>query len=129
MPGTPALPWQQWKRLLENFLRASGGSEFAPSRQQAILLHSLGAEGQRIFYYLPGVKASSTVQKKKREAAQSNESEDAIARLDGYFISPVNVVLERHLASTCDLDAQIDERVRDQMVAGVAPLYLRESFL
>lgn len=35
----------------------------------------------------------------------------------------------RELASTCDFAAQLEECVRDQLVAGVAALHLMESFL
>ncbi|KAL1480457.1 hypothetical protein MTO96_051012 [Rhipicephalus appendiculatus] len=52
-PGRPAVAWPRWLRIFENFLLASGASVCTPDRRNALLLHSLGVEGQRIFYTLP----------------------------------------------------------------------------
>ncbi|KAL1481856.1 hypothetical protein MTO96_034146 [Rhipicephalus appendiculatus] len=52
-PGRPAVAWPQWLRIFENFLLASGAPDCTPNRRKALLLHSLGVEGQRIFYTLP----------------------------------------------------------------------------
>ncbi|KAL1473772.1 hypothetical protein MTO96_038483 [Rhipicephalus appendiculatus] len=52
-PGRPAVSWPQWLRIFENFLLASGASDCTPDHREALLLHSLGVEGQRIFYTLP----------------------------------------------------------------------------
>ncbi|KAL1475268.1 hypothetical protein MTO96_037414 [Rhipicephalus appendiculatus] len=52
-PGTPAIPWNRWIRLLENFLLASGAADLPAPRRRALLLHCLGPEGQRIFDALP----------------------------------------------------------------------------
>ncbi|KAH7985913.1 hypothetical protein HPB49_026219 [Dermacentor silvarum] len=35
--------------MFENFLLASGASDFKPERRKALLIHSLGVEGQRVF--------------------------------------------------------------------------------
>ncbi|KAH9359505.1 hypothetical protein HPB48_016687 [Haemaphysalis longicornis] len=52
-PGRPAVAWPQSIRIVENFLLASGASDLWPDRRKALLLHSLGVEGQRIFHTLP----------------------------------------------------------------------------
>ncbi|KAH7980846.1 hypothetical protein HPB49_019627 [Dermacentor silvarum] len=49
VPGRPPVPWPQWHRMFENFLLASGASDFKPERRKALLIHSLGVEGQRVF--------------------------------------------------------------------------------
>ncbi|KAL1444471.1 hypothetical protein MTO96_029828 [Rhipicephalus appendiculatus] len=48
-PGRPVQPWSRWHDMFKVYLLASGASEFSPERRKAILLHSLGPEGQRIF--------------------------------------------------------------------------------
>ncbi|KAH8027998.1 hypothetical protein HPB51_012287 [Rhipicephalus microplus] len=52
-PIRPPLPWQQWEQMFNLYLVASVASEFVPGRCKAILLHCLGAEGQRICQTLP----------------------------------------------------------------------------
>lgn len=52
-PGKPVVSWPQWKELFENFLTAAGGDEMSLVRRKAVLLHSLGVEGQPVFYALP----------------------------------------------------------------------------
>ncbi|KAH6945931.1 hypothetical protein HPB50_010751 [Hyalomma asiaticum] len=49
VPGRPPVPWPQWHQMFENFLLASGASDFKPERRKALLIHSLGVEGQRVF--------------------------------------------------------------------------------
>ncbi|KAL3213568.1 hypothetical protein MRX96_051642 [Rhipicephalus microplus] len=51
--GTPAIPWHRWFRLFQNFVLASGADEWPATRRRALLLHCLGAKGQRIFDALP----------------------------------------------------------------------------
>ncbi|KAH6919754.1 hypothetical protein HPB50_029259 [Hyalomma asiaticum] len=52
-PGRPPLPWEQWEQMFNVYLVESGAAKFAPERRKAILLHCLGAEGQRIYETLP----------------------------------------------------------------------------
>ncbi|KAH8025061.1 hypothetical protein HPB51_002957 [Rhipicephalus microplus] len=52
-PGTSAIPWTHWKRLLENFLLVSGAADLPAAHRRALLLHCLGPEGQCIFDALP----------------------------------------------------------------------------
>ncbi|KAL1470166.1 hypothetical protein MTO96_024561 [Rhipicephalus appendiculatus] len=48
-PGHPAQPWSRWDDMFKVYLLASSASEFSPERRKALLLPSLGPEGQRIF--------------------------------------------------------------------------------
>lgn len=58
-PGRPALPWEQWHRMFETCLLASGATELSPERHRAIVIHCLGTEGQRIFNTLPADAATT----------------------------------------------------------------------
>ncbi|KAH6922494.1 hypothetical protein HPB50_015093 [Hyalomma asiaticum] len=59
VPGRPPVPWPQWHQMFENFLLASGVSDFKPERRKALLIHSLGVEGQRVFASLLLTSAAS----------------------------------------------------------------------
>ncbi len=48
-PGEPTVPWEQWKTSFETYLLAMGLDGVPTKRKMAILLHCLGAEGQRVF--------------------------------------------------------------------------------
>ena len=106
--------------------RQAGGAErptTLPKRKRALLLHCLGAEGQRIFYTLT-------------DGGTSYES--AVTALCAHFKPPINVVVERHkfrqrvqrppetvaeyvgalreLAVTCEFAGNSDEMIRDQLI-------------
>lgn len=163
-PGRPAVAWPQWLRIFENFLLASGASDFTPDRRKALLLQGLGVEGQRIFYTLP--LASSDNAKAGEQTATDKLPTDskgiadtrtelspydiAVAALHGHFTTASNVVAERHrfgrrvqqasetineyvtalreLSATCSFPS-VEDSLRDQFVAGVSSLSLRERFL
>ncbi|KAH6948975.1 hypothetical protein HPB50_027273 [Hyalomma asiaticum] len=36
VPGRPPVPWPQWHQMFENFLLASGASDFKPERGKAL---------------------------------------------------------------------------------------------
>lgn len=50
--GEPAIPFVTWGKIFENYLIAinATGDAWPDARKRAILLHSLGTEGQRLFY-------------------------------------------------------------------------------
>ncbi|KAJ8403266.1 hypothetical protein AAFF_G00354830 [Aldrovandia affinis] len=52
-PGDPPLPWKIWKQQFSTYLLATGLNTAPKEQQLAILLDSLGTEGQRIFATLP----------------------------------------------------------------------------
>ena len=54
LPGDPVIPWKQWKSSFETYLLATGLDSATSERKRAILLHLLGAEGNRIFNTLSG---------------------------------------------------------------------------
>lgn len=49
-PGKPAALWEQWKSSIETYLLSIGLDAVLMQPKTAILLHCLGAEGQRIFH-------------------------------------------------------------------------------
>ncbi|XP_077519781.1 uncharacterized protein LOC144129488 [Amblyomma americanum] len=110
VPGRPAVAWPQWFRIFENYLLASEASDCTPDRRKALLLHSLGVEGQRIFYTLPLPSLDNV--KLGEQTATEKTSEDskgtgdtrpevssydiAVAALHAHFSATSNVVAERH---------------------------------
>ncbi|XP_077496437.1 uncharacterized protein LOC144107321 [Amblyomma americanum] len=110
VPGRPAVAWPQWFRISENYVLASGASECTPDCRKALLLHSLGVEGQRIFYTLPLPLLDNV--KLGEQTATEKTSEDskgtgdtrpevssydiAVAALHAHFSATSNVVAERH---------------------------------
>jgi hypothetical protein len=52
--------WDVWKKAFENYLLATGLNTVASDRRRAILLNSLGTEGQRMFYALEDNRTTST---------------------------------------------------------------------
>ena len=85
-PGSPTILWKQWKGQFEIYMLASDAMQMAAERRRAILLHSLGAEGQRIFQALPTL-----------EAAEGEDSFHLTMRmLDSHFLPKINVVARRH---------------------------------
>ena len=53
-PGDPPIAWDKWLKQFHVYLLASGLNKKPQEVQVAVLLHSLGSEGQRIFFTLPG---------------------------------------------------------------------------
>ena len=44
-PGPITMPWKTWVAQFENYLVASGGTNYPVARKKALLLHCLGKEG------------------------------------------------------------------------------------
>ncbi|KAG0445042.1 hypothetical protein HPB47_001674 [Ixodes persulcatus] len=106
-PGRPAVAWPQWLRMFETFLLATGASDFTPERRKALLLHSLGLEGQRILFSLPPSSDTSATVPPAAAAVKTSEDsgktspalsayDQAVAVLTQHFASASNVVVERH---------------------------------
>ncbi|CAN8002407.1 unnamed protein product, partial [Ixodes pacificus] len=145
-PSTPAVPWSSWLRLFENFLLASGANELPPACRQALLLHCLGPEGQRIFDTLPQPTPSPPAVAAADEAGKRSKPDkldpynDALLTLKRHFAARCNVRVERQrfrkrcqfsgepaadfalvlreLSAYCNFAAQADENMCDQFVAG-----------
>ncbi|XP_065298544.1 uncharacterized protein [Dermacentor albipictus] len=156
-PGRPSLPWKQWEQMFNVYLLTSGAAAFKPEPRKAILLHCLGAEGQRIYQALhagtsaaaPAAPSAATLADDKSVAAPPDEYDSALAALRHQFSTSRNVIIERHrfhrrsqhkgesvhdfvaalreLASHCSFASQ-DDALRDQFVAGAASTRVRELF-
>lgn len=94
-PGRPVQPWFRWHDMFKVYLLASGASEFSPERRKALLLHSLGPEGQRIFNTL---SISQAAEKTEEEGtgATPDVYDSAVAALAKHFDATCNLVVERH---------------------------------
>ena len=140
-PGEPAIPWVDWVPLFENFLLAVGGEAFSEARQRALLLHSLGTEGQRIYNSLP-----ATVKQEGETVLQQT-----MRVLDDFFRPKTNIVAERYrfrsraqrtnettsqwvsslrqLATTCGYGDRTEEFIRDQIVEKTTSARIRQRLL
>nr|XP_054933843.1 uncharacterized protein LOC129387976 [Dermacentor andersoni] len=149
-PGRPSLPWEQWEQMFNVYLLASGAAPFKPEQRKAILLHCLGAEGQRIYQTLHAGTSAAARADDKSIVAPPDEYDSAFAALRHQFSTSRNVIIERHrfhcrsqhtgesvhdfvaalreLASHCSFASQ-DDALRDQFVAGVASTRVRERLL
>ena len=96
-PGNPKIPWENWKLIFENYMVASGASEYPVERKQAVLLHSLGAEGQRIFYSLPPPKAHEKVKIEKGTQVDKDCYELTLETLENHFKPVQNIIPGRLL--------------------------------
>lgn len=144
--------------MFETFLLASGASDFPPERRKALLLHSLGIEGQHIFFALPSdvsepappAAAATASDEAKKSPTAPSSYDQAVAALTQHFASASNVVVERHrfrrrthqpgeliqeyvaalreLAASCSFVA-LDDSLRDQFVEGIVSQHLRERLL
>ncbi|KAK8398258.1 hypothetical protein O3P69_003871 [Scylla paramamosain] len=64
-PGKPSCTWTDRERQFETFLVAVGVNDFTAIRKKALLLHSVGAEAQRVFHSQPpAIKATDQVVEK-----------------------------------------------------------------
>ncbi|KAL1481573.1 hypothetical protein MTO96_015354, partial [Rhipicephalus appendiculatus] len=124
--------------MFKVYLLASGASEFSPERRKAILLHSLGPEGQRIFNILSVSQAAKETKEEEGTGATPDVYDSAVAALAKHFDTTCNLVVERHrfhrriqfpgesiqeyvtalteLAAMCSFTSQ-EESLRDQFVA------------
>lgn len=123
--GEPAIPFATWRKMFENYLLAinATGDSWPDARKRAILLHSLGTEGQRLFYTFPNTGTTFA---------------EAMSALEDHFVPKVNVVVARHrfrqrsqradetisqflsalrdLSSSCAYGDMESEMLRDQLV-------------
>ncbi|KAH7932989.1 hypothetical protein HPB49_006211 [Dermacentor silvarum] len=136
VPGRPPVPCPQWHRMFENFLLASGASDFKPERRKTLLIHSLGVEGQRIFSSVlltsnAAQSGESTASGKRSEdigdVAQPSVYDETIETFKQHFTSTSNVVAERHKGiGFAVVFSNRGNSLRDQFMEGIASQHLRE---
>lgn len=81
-PGPPAVPWESWEAAFNNYLLASGADELPDRRRQALLIHCLGTEGQRVYFNLQDTVPTTY--------------DESLELLRRHFRPKVNVVAERY---------------------------------
>ncbi|XP_038064800.1 uncharacterized protein LOC119735167 [Patiria miniata] len=152
-PGTPPLPWKQWRGLFETYIIASGAEKYSDERKRALLLQCLGPEGQRNFGTLPTTTSATNSPSSSADGTAPTQPTyaDTYARLQAHFQPTVNVVAERYrfrqraqrtdepveqyvialrqLAVTCDFGSLADEMIRDQLVEKTCSSRIRERLL
>ncbi|KAH7984617.1 hypothetical protein HPB52_023287 [Rhipicephalus sanguineus] len=157
-PGKPPIPWHIWHKIFQVHLKAAGGSGWEDERRASVLLCALGIEGQRKYFAAQeqleaegAVTASGSGTVPKTGAATATTYDTVLQFLDGLFAETTNVLAERHLftsrkqlpgetfldfvtalkekALSCKFGATYDDRVRDQVIHGVANAHVRAKLL
>ncbi|KAH8026996.1 hypothetical protein HPB51_001311 [Rhipicephalus microplus] len=135
--------------MFKVYLLASGASEFSPERPNALLLHSLGPEGQRIFNTLSILQAAEKTEE-EGTGATPDVYDSAVAAPAKHFDATCDPIVQRHrfhrqiqfpgesiqeyvtalteLAAMCSFRSQ-EESLRDQFAAGVSSHRIRERLL
>ena len=72
LPGEPPIQWSRWHESLETLVAAIRLTGAAEAKRRAVLIHSLGNEGQRIFRTL----------NKTRQDRQSGRMQRSCTALD-----------------------------------------------
>ncbi|XDV17686.1 hypothetical protein PO909_023512 [Leuciscus waleckii] len=136
LPGEPPIPWTHWLQSFETFILAVGLTDVSTAHKKALLLHCLGAEGQRVLGTL--------------EIGHS-DYDTAVELLTAHFAAPQSALLLhfqfrqrqqlpgesvqqyvanlRGLASTCKFGALPDEMILDQFIEHTNNAKLRETLL
>src|SRR5258705_10410852 len=135
-PGqSPADSWKIWKRQFEIFAEATALSAKPRGQQRAILLHSLGLEGQRI---ADGLESGE----------EDRTTSDILLAFDEYFRPYENQTFNRYLffssdqqpnqsidqyilslkarASACEFGSLRDSLIRDRLICGILNPTVRE---
>ncbi|KAJ8332635.1 hypothetical protein SKAU_G00424240 [Synaphobranchus kaupii] len=79
LPGEPPVPWSHWISSFETYILAADLEEVLDGRKRALLLHCLGAEGQRVF----GTLGTAT------------KYTEAVELLKTHFAAPQSALLRR----------------------------------
>ena len=136
-PGTPPI---KWRKIFANYAKVCRPN-LSSKRKYALLIDSLGGEGQELLEHLP----SPT----KEEQRGLNEYEVCMLKLDRHFLLKTSTILERYhfglraqgkeesveecitnlrkLASTCKFRHNQEERIRDQFVLRCSNDKVREE--
>ncbi|KAK8376656.1 hypothetical protein O3P69_009932 [Scylla paramamosain] len=110
-PGKPSCPWTDWERQFETFLVAVGGNDFTATQKKVLLLHSMGAEAQRVFHSQPqAIKATGEDDYDRNSAAK------VFLRQRSGESTAEYVAELRRLAHNCQFRALAGEMIRDQVV-------------
>ncbi|KAJ8402773.1 hypothetical protein AAFF_G00364450 [Aldrovandia affinis] len=135
-PGDPPLPWKIWKQQFSTYLLATGLTTAPKEQQLAILLHSLGTEGQRIFATLPGTgrrpmrisrwsdRLAQYTYKTEFRPGKSNNVADTLSRL-----VPQDDVTEKSYFDEEEDELFIQQTFIDELQAAITPEELARETL
>ena len=91
LPGEPQIPWSRWHESFETLVAAIRLTGAAEARRRAVLIHSLGNEGQRIFRTLgPAPTYTDCI-----TLGPAPTYTDCISLLAGHFAAPQSVMVRR----------------------------------
>ncbi|KAK0135792.1 hypothetical protein N1851_028356 [Merluccius polli] len=135
LSGEPPVPWPRWISSFETYILAAGLEDVSAVRKRALLLHCLGAEGQRVFGTLGNASTYA----------------HAVELLKAHFAAPQSALLRcvifrrrhqrsgesvtqfvadlRGLASLCKFGALQDEMIRDHLILHTNYDKIRERLL
>ncbi|KAL1479252.1 hypothetical protein MTO96_052003 [Rhipicephalus appendiculatus] len=114
--GTPPVPWKRWLKLFKAYLVSVGGNDWSAERKEALLLTSLGAEGQRQYFNNEEVKEATAVgvatdttlgapqnqdstvpvSTSVPRTGESDEYTELLNNLNLLFADATNFIVERH---------------------------------
>ena len=128
------MPWPRWISSFETYILAAGLEDVSAVRKRALLLHCLGAEGQRVFGILGNASTYT----------------HAVELLKAHFAAPQSALLRRvifrrrhqrsvsvtqfvadlrGLASLCKFGVLQDEMIRDHLILHTNCDKIRERLL
>ena len=135
LPGEPPVPWPLWITSFQTFITAAGLDDIPELRYRALLLHCLGAQGQRV---LGTLGPAPTFAK-------------AVELMKAHYPAPKGVLLRRvifrrrrqrpwesverfaaelgKLATMCQYGALQDEMIRDQLILHTKSDLIRQRLL
>ena len=139
-PGRPPILWSRWLAMFDDWMEAIGFPTTAAfaARKAALLRASLGAEGARIYYSLAagtGETYQVVVERMERHFGRTASVIFNRALFTRNLQRPGESIVQflstlREMACKCDfLEAQFEERVRDQFAAGCFNERIRERLL
>ena len=136
------MAWNEWKRMFDTYMDAIDSELFSDKRKTALLIHSLGAEGQRRYSKLKELTnyAEGATEFEKANLKLANEYKVVRnKRAERYVFrrraqSQCESITEyiaalRDLASTCDFGDFLEDAICDQMIEKMYNHKIRERLL
>ena len=141
-PGPPPIAWHEWKRQWDTYMIAIDGEQFSDKRKTALLLHSLGTEGQRRYsklkeltFYPPSAtefeKTNLKLENEYRIIRNKRAERYTFRKRTQTQHESITeyIVALRDLASTCDFGDFLDDAICDQLIEKMNNHKIRERLL
>ena len=136
------MAWTEWKRMFDTYMDAMDSDLFSDKRKTALLLHSLGAEGQRRYSKLKELAnyLDEATEFEKTNLKLANEYKVVRNKRAGRYAfrrraqSQCESITDyiaalRDLASTCDFGDFLEDAICDQMIETMYNHKIHERFL